>query len=279
MSTRFSETAKWEDLWFRDLPGVHKLVFLYLVDKCNNAGFWEIDIAGMVFQTKLEQRHIEGAMKGLARGFIEKDGWIWIRNFLKHQRNLPLRPENPAHRHIIHLIKEKGESFPEAVLLLPDSSEKRGFEGPLKAPCTGTSHVKVTSVSAKREKFIVPTVEEVVEYGAEIGLPKTESEQFRDHHEARGWELTTGKMKDWKAALRTWRRNWKKFQAKDGTITPPPAPKDPPKPLGTAFQGYLADCNNETILAKAPEWKTEADLPISIRDAFATWKSQQRLKS
>ena len=55
-------------------------------------------------------------------------------------------------------------------------------------------------------KFIVPSVIEVAEYCIER-KNTINAEQFIDHYSARGWMLGKQKMKDWKAAVRTWEKN------------------------------------------------------------------------
>lgn len=108
---RFAETNKWDDPWFRNLAGAHKLIFLYVVDRCDNAGFWEIDEEAIAFHTKLEKRHIEGAWKALERGLVGASGWVWVRTFLRHQKNDKLNAANPAHRQLIGLLKDQMERF------------------------------------------------------------------------------------------------------------------------------------------------------------------------
>jgi hypothetical protein len=127
---RFTETQKWDDPWFRSLPGAHKLVFLYLLDRCNNAGFWEEDLDGMAFHTKIEPHALEGALKGLARGLQGASGWYWVKNFLRHQKNDCLNPDNPAHRQIIALLLDQSERFPESKSLLPEGACK-GLTSPI----------------------------------------------------------------------------------------------------------------------------------------------------
>lgn len=128
---RFTETAKWDDQWFRPLPGHVKLAFLYIIDRCDNAGFWEVDLDGMEFHTKLSRAHCEGALKALERGIKESSGWVWISTFLKHQKNSPLNPENPAHRQIISLVKDQLTRFPECLSLLPEEGASKGLPSPI----------------------------------------------------------------------------------------------------------------------------------------------------
>lgn len=111
MATRFTQTEKWEDKWFRSLPPYQKLIFDYLCDKCDLAGFIEIDEEQIAFDTQIPKEHISGAIEGLNRGYIASEGWVWIKNFLRHQKNLPLNPLNNAHKHIINLISYQLSRF------------------------------------------------------------------------------------------------------------------------------------------------------------------------
>ena len=71
--------------------------------------------------------------------------------------------------------------------------------------------VKNKDIGRKAHPFNAPTLEEVTAYclERENGI---DPQHFVDYYEARGWELTKGrKMKDWKATVRTWERNSKKW--------------------------------------------------------------------
>jgi hypothetical protein len=61
-----------------------------------------------------------------------------------------------------------------------------------------------------KNTFIRPTAEQVNEYSKEIGFT-LDGSQFIDHYEARGWLIGKNHMKDWKAAVRTWKRNSNQF--------------------------------------------------------------------
>jgi len=57
-----------------------------------------------------------------------------------------------------------------------------------------------------KSRFTPPTIAEVTEYCKERGN-QVDPQHFIDYYEARGWMLKKDKMKDWKAAVRTWERN------------------------------------------------------------------------
>lgn len=60
----------------------------------------------------------------------------------------------------------------------------------------------------KRSKFTPPTPLEVNAYMQEQGMEDL-SEKFVNFYEAKGWQIGKNKMKDWKAAVRTWKSNYK----------------------------------------------------------------------
>lgn len=59
------------------------------------------------------------------------------------------------------------------------------------------------SPQTPRKKFIKPTVEEVRNYCLER-KNNVDPEKFIDFYEAKDWYIGKNKMKDWKAAVRTW---------------------------------------------------------------------------
>jgi len=119
MGKRFTMTEKWEDVWFLRLRPAHKLMWNYLCDKCDLAGFWEINIDMAVFQTKLTKTAVLGAIQGLSRGYLSNGTHLWLRTFIRNQANYPLNPKNHAHKHIIGLIAlhtDFGVNFDEEML-------------------------------------------------------------------------------------------------------------------------------------------------------------------
>lgn len=60
----------------------------------------------------------------------------------------------------------------------------------------------------KAKRFIPPSVEEVEQYCIERSN-NIEAQSFIDFYESKGWMIGKNKMKDWKAAVRTWERSRK----------------------------------------------------------------------
>lgn len=70
-------------------------------------------------------------------------------------------------------------------------------------------------------KQIPPPIEWCVTYGTSIGLDESDGEEFFDHHETRGWQLS-GRipMRNWQSAMRTWKRNKARFSGCFGGNNP-----------------------------------------------------------
>lgn len=80
---------------------------------------------------------------------------------------------------------------------------------------TSSLNTPKNTPSNKREvsRFVPPSVEEVAAYCRERGNT-VDAELFIDHYTANGWMRGRTKLKDWRAAVRTWERNSEKWGSK-----------------------------------------------------------------
>ena len=81
------------------------------------------------------------------------------------------------------------------------------------------SNTNTSKLYIKNTKFIRPTASEVNEYAKEIGFISLDSSYFLDHYDSNGWLVGKNPMKDWKAAIRTWKRNSSKFNTEVSQTT------------------------------------------------------------
>jgi len=83
------------------------------------------------------------------------------------------------------------------------------YEGITTNTITNTNTIiKAANPKAPRKAFKIPDATEVSEYCSSIGF-SLDGEHFVDYYTTRGWKIGTAAMKDWKAAVRTWKRNSK----------------------------------------------------------------------
>jgi len=205
MTIRFTLAEKWQDLWFRKLNPAEKLLFLYICDNCNIAGIWEIDIEQAAFSTGVHIEKIKGAYKGLARGYETLDeNYIWVKNFLKHQRNLPLNPNNAAHATIVNLLLPyKGCS--DNILQLLSTDDIKGLTRGLQSPLSiSIGKGKGKSVSKGKKVFIPPALEELQKYINEKDY-QVDAKKFLEWYTEAGWKDRDGKpVKNWKLKVISW---------------------------------------------------------------------------
>lgn len=68
--------------------------------------------------------------------------------------------------------------------------------------------INVPSKPSRSKRFVAPTVEEVRAYCLERGNG-VDPQRFVDYYSSNGWMVGKNKMKDWKAAVRTWEQREK----------------------------------------------------------------------
>lgn len=193
MAYRFTDTVKWNDTWFCELKPLSKLLFLYLCDQCDIAGFLELNIKKISFDLGTGKQEVERSMKEVSNKLIfsNDNRFIFIRKFLQHQRNLPLKETNKAHIAIVNLLKKNLEFF-------GFSSIDKYFEGGYKG-----DESPIGNGNSKGNKFIKPSIEEIESYCRERNNG-INANNFFDFYESKGWMVGKNSIKDWKACVRTW---------------------------------------------------------------------------
>lgn len=63
----------------------------------------------------------------------------------------------------------------------------------------------IEKVATNAVRFVAPSLQEVSDYISEKGYT-VDARQFVDFYESKGWMVGSNKMKDWRAAVRTWTR-------------------------------------------------------------------------
>ena len=193
---RFTDEKKWSDKWFRSLAPCHKIVWIYICDSCDIAGFYEVDIESIAFHTKLSEEDSKGAIEGLLRGYLgAKDSdLIWIKNFLKHQNNNLLNPNNNCHKGIIKRIEMNLSLFPSIPSIL---GATEGLFSP-----TSNSNSKGKSKKKEIKVFIEPTLEDVKVYFAEKGFSEQSAITAFNYYDVADWVDSKGtKIKNWKQKM------------------------------------------------------------------------------
>lgn len=105
---RFTDADKWEDGWFCNQSCVVKLFWIYLCDRCDHAGVWEVNWKLASFHLgDIEPKAIEAALVGRIQPI--KDGKCWfIPGFIRFQYPTGLSSDSPAHKRIRFTLTNHG---------------------------------------------------------------------------------------------------------------------------------------------------------------------------
>ena len=190
-----TDTDKWKKRFLRELKPQHKLLWFYILDDCNHAGIWDVDIE--VASIRVGEELIYDM---LPQAFLDKivifdngDKWF-IPEFIDFQYG-ELNPNSNVHKSVIALL------------------EKYNLEGYMKGSQGVQSTLKdkdkdkdIVKAKVKVKRFAKPTIEEVADYCNER-QNDVDAEKFYDYYSSNGWKVGKNAMKDWKASVRTWEKN------------------------------------------------------------------------
>lgn len=113
MPYRFTDTEKWKDEWFIELEPLPKLMFMYLADNCDIAGFFEFSMRRMRSDLHFTDEQIIESLKCIERAYVlSRDKKVlFLKNFCKHQKNTPLNHKNKAHIGIFYRVDNYKQRF------------------------------------------------------------------------------------------------------------------------------------------------------------------------
>lgn len=140
--------------------------------------------------------------KFVIRYEVEGKKYLQVRTFVKHQRPKP--EEQPS------VIPPVPNGIPKGIP--KDTKESPKGNHKVSQERIGDREVRIGKgerngvTNATRASFTTPNVDEVRAYCSERHN-NIDPQHFCDFYQARGWMIGKNKMKDWKAAVRTWEKN------------------------------------------------------------------------
>jgi hypothetical protein len=195
MAKRMTDTDKWKKRFVRELSPQHKLLWFYILDDCNHAGIWDVDLEVASIRVGFDLTHdnLPSSFGEKIISFDNGDKWF-IPEFIDFQYG-ELNPNSNVHKSVIALL------------------EKYNLEGYLKGSQRVQSTLNnkdkdkdIVKVKAKVKRFVKPTIEDIFNYCSEREN-NVDCRKFFDYYESNGWKVGKNPMKDWKASIRTWEKN------------------------------------------------------------------------
>ena len=203
---RFTDTLKWEKEWFLSLEVGDKLVWLYLLDSCNEAGLWNVNwrLCSMLTGVELTEPSEE-----IAKQLIKTnhDKVYYLKGFMEFQYPDYMLKKSPMIRKCVDKLIRYGvvdadeyktaqnEDVMESVSRVVSRVQEEEKE-------IDKEEDKVKVVKKKKDVSLKSITEELLE---ELQLKnldidvKDQFDRFKDHLSAHG-----KRYKDHQAAFRNW---------------------------------------------------------------------------
>lgn len=105
MAKRFTDTGKWDKAWFRKLTPELKCIWIFLCDRCDHAGVWEIDYEAMAFfigQQTLPANLIQAFGDKITQLGPKR---LLINTFAEFQYG-DLNPDNRVHKSVLNRLEK-----------------------------------------------------------------------------------------------------------------------------------------------------------------------------
>lgn len=107
MAKRFTDTDKWKKPFIRGLKGAYKLLWFYILDDCNHAGIWEVDmeVASIRIGEEINQEEAEKIFGDRVQK-ISNNKWF-LQDFIFFQYGT-LNEKNRLHLSVIQILNKYG---------------------------------------------------------------------------------------------------------------------------------------------------------------------------
>jgi hypothetical protein len=200
MAKRFTDSEKWNDAWFSDLPSKYKLFYLYLLDSCDHAGIWKVNfkIASFMIGEPLEPSEVKRVLQGRVR-FLNDEYWF-VEKFIAFQYN-GIRSDKVGDSVskilIQHDLQDVIDKYSKCKIEGANKGLGRGYEGTKdKDKAKAKDKVKVKDKERGDENLVLTYHEQMAEYarkyGAMDGLTSNEIEAYITKRGSDDWEKPHG---------------------------------------------------------------------------------------
>ena len=123
MAKRFMDNSIFEKQWFRQLPIRLKIVWFYLINKCNHAGIWECDVDLLSFQIG-EEYTLKEILEAFGDNIQELgDNKYYLTKFISFQYGLPLNPNVKVHLSVIKLLEKYNIELDKTYVSIKDKEK------------------------------------------------------------------------------------------------------------------------------------------------------------
>ena len=205
MAKRFMDTDLWNKKWFRELPVRLKIVWFYLINKCNHAGIWECDIDLLSFQIG-ENYTLKEILEAFGDNLKEiGDNKIFITKFCKFQYG-ELNPSVRVHQSVMKLLQKHNIDLDKSLLSVSDKL--------LSVKDKEKEKDKGKDINTKKEEFAKRVEKEVFDMNLDPNMIKEFIEYWTEHNDGgRVLRYEQQSIFNVRKRISTWKKNSKKFNS------------------------------------------------------------------
>jgi hypothetical protein len=190
---RISKPEKWKDSFFMNLRPIEKLLFIYIYENCDDAGFFELNFSTIISDVGISSKDLSPSLKNIEKTFLLSDDGekIWLKKFLLHQNKLPLDLNTPEGNYIKYQLESNYKKF----------GEPKDFDYILGSTKTNTSK------SRKKVDFLKPELSDVIDFFSKHSswshITYDKIENIYHFYDSKGWTIGKSQkpMKDWQKAF------------------------------------------------------------------------------
>jgi hypothetical protein len=207
---RFSDTQRMDEAWYCDMSLEQRALFELIWAKADQAGVWSVNLrlaehyVGKKLNWQAFLTACGGRVIGMTNGRVRLLGFIET-NYGKLSRNCP------PHSVVFKALEKHGlDDFgndPAETLATPlptPLGSDLGRPLPTILDKDKDEYTDKDKTPPAREKAR-GTVEELVTFCAEIGLPASDAEATFHKWQGNGWKNGQAPIKDWQATIRSWK--------------------------------------------------------------------------
>ena len=197
MAKRFMDNSIFEKQWFRELPVRLKIVWFYLINKCNHAGILnDLDVGLLSYQIG-DNYTIDEILEAFNDN-IEQigDNKFYLTKFCKFQYG-ELNPNVKVHKSVIKLLDKHNIELANPLVSVKDKDKD-----------------KAKDINTKKEEFAKRVEKEVFDMQIDPAMIKEFIEYWTEHNDGgRVLRYEQQSIFNVRKRMSTWVKNSKKFNS------------------------------------------------------------------
>lgn len=273
LKKRFTDTDKWSDPWFASLPKEGKLIWQFLCDRCDEAGFWTVNLRDLTHFTEANRKDWDAFLAAAEANRVRVIGEkAWLVKFIGFQFPRGLHPKDPSRVAILRSLKQanaedllRGLVAPTKSLIMnllegagqdPPGSlgEGAGAGAGEGLPSEGEGECRGGAGTAER-----PGLTEVLAFASTIGLADWKARDWLEEMQACGWrDYNRRDVVAWRPMLTRVRTKWEA----DGRPMAPPAARTGPNGKPASVMDIKSIIDAKKTLATAIKDRHCSELPM-----------------